>query len=243
LLTPKPGPEPRINGPKVYGCRPGRPLLYRIPATGQRPITFSADNLPSGLVLDPASGIITGNAPAEAGRYEVTLKAASRAGSAERPLAIVVGDTLALTPPMGWNSWYIHYYRVTAADMRAAADAMIDSGMADFGYQYVNIDDCWMEKPGSDDPMLGGLAREAIDDAGGLERVERIGVTVGPGSFTGLRVGVTVANGFSYGLKLPVAVVRKRFLAPDLVFILGMARFLVLVRKAVEGEALSRSGR
>ena len=32
--------------------------------------------------------------------------------------------------------------------MRAAADAMIDSGMADFGYQYVNIDDCWMKKRG-----------------------------------------------------------------------------------------------
>ena len=53
---------------------------------------------------------------------------------------------LALTPPMGWNSWYIHYYRVTEQHMRAAADVMIQSGMADYGYMYVNIDDCWMKK-------------------------------------------------------------------------------------------------
>jgi alpha-galactosidase len=58
----------------------------------------------------------------------------------------VAGDTLALTPPMGWNSWYIHYDRVSEAIMRQAADQMIDTGMADYGYQYVNIDDCWMKK-------------------------------------------------------------------------------------------------
>jgi len=49
---------------------------------------------------------------------------------------------------MGWNSWYIHYDRVTDRDMRAAADAMVRSGMANFGYCYINIDDCWMKKKG-----------------------------------------------------------------------------------------------
>ena len=43
ILTPKPGPQPRINGPKVYGARPGHPFLYRIPCTGTRPIRFTAD--------------------------------------------------------------------------------------------------------------------------------------------------------------------------------------------------------
>gem|GEM_PF-4377157 len=54
LLTPKPGAEPRINGPKVYGCGPNHPFLYRIPATGNRPMQFSAENLPAGLTLDRA---------------------------------------------------------------------------------------------------------------------------------------------------------------------------------------------
>jgi alpha-galactosidase len=39
ILTPKPGPAPRINGPRVYGCRPGNPFIYRIPTTGLRPMT------------------------------------------------------------------------------------------------------------------------------------------------------------------------------------------------------------
>jgi len=150
ILTPKPRPEPHINGPKVYGCRPGRPFLYRIPCTGQRPITFTARNLPPSLTLDERSGIITGTTPTERGVYGVTLQARNPPGSDSRPFAIIVGDTLALTPPMGWNSWYIHYYHVTEQHMRNAADVMIDSGMADFGYQYVNIDDCWMKKRGDE---------------------------------------------------------------------------------------------
>ncbi len=160
ILTPKPGPEPRINGPFIYGCRPGRPFIYRIPCTGERPIAFAAD-LPESMKLDPATGIITGRAPLQRGEYAVVLQAESPHGRADRPLKIVVGDQLALTPPMGWNSWYIHYHRVTDRHMRQAADAMIASGMADFGYQYVNIDDCWMVKPGADDPRIGGEPRDA----------------------------------------------------------------------------------
>ncbi len=155
LLTPKPGPAPKINGPKVYGYRPGRPFLYRIPCTGDRPMTFAAENLPDSLQLDANTGIITGKAPSQRGEYEVTLQAKNTKGSDRRTLRIVVGDTLALTPPMGWNSWYIHYLRVTEQDMRAAADVMISSGMADFGYQYVNIDDCWMKRKG-DEPYRDG---------------------------------------------------------------------------------------
>ena len=46
ILTPAPKPQPRINGPMVYGCRPGHFFLYRIPCQGERPITFSAKGLP-----------------------------------------------------------------------------------------------------------------------------------------------------------------------------------------------------
>jgi alpha-galactosidase len=45
--------------------------------------------------------------------------------------------------------------------MRAAADAMVTNGMINHGYQYVNIDDCWAVKPGSDNPTLGGVPRDA----------------------------------------------------------------------------------
>jgi alpha-galactosidase len=50
---------------------------------------------------------------------------------------------LAATPPMGWNSWNHFAEKVTDADVRAAADAIVSSGMRDAGYVYVNIDDTW----------------------------------------------------------------------------------------------------
>lgn len=157
ILTPTPPPQPRINGPLVYGVRPESPFLYRIPCTGERPIKFSARHLPAGLRLDPLSGIITGTMAAP-GTNRITLVARNAYGVARRDFRIIVGDTLALTPPMGWNSWYIHYDRVSDALMRQAADQMIASGMADFGYQYVNIDDCWMKKQG-DEPYRDTAGR------------------------------------------------------------------------------------
>ena len=106
ILTPKPSAEPRINGAKIFGVRPGRPFLFTIPATGQRPMAFAVDNLPGGLKVDPQNGQITG-APAERGDYVVTVRARNALGQSERKFKIVCGDALALTPPMGWNSYYI----------------------------------------------------------------------------------------------------------------------------------------
>jgi alpha-galactosidase len=50
---------------------------------------------------------------------------------------------LALTPPMGWNSWNKFQCDVDETIVRAMADAMATNGMKDAGYQYINIDDCW----------------------------------------------------------------------------------------------------
>ena len=50
---------------------------------------------------------------------------------------------LALTPPMGWNSWNKFGCNVDERMIRETADAMVSSGMRDAGYRYVVIDDCW----------------------------------------------------------------------------------------------------
>src|ERR1051325_1980624 len=98
ILTPKESPKPRINGAKVVGCRPEHPFLFTIPATGDRPMTFSAKGLPAGLSLDEKTGIITG-AVQKRGNYVVRLRAKNARGSADRELTIKCGDQLALTPP------------------------------------------------------------------------------------------------------------------------------------------------
>jgi alpha-galactosidase len=159
ILTPALGPAPRINGARVLGVRPGSPFLFRIPATGDRPMAFGAEHLPAGLTVDPGTGIITGTVQ-ERGSYSVMLKASNSKGAASRELRIVCGDTLALTPHMGWNSWYVWENHVTDEIMRAAADAMVSSGLADHGFMYVNIDDCWPVKPGATDPTLQGEPRD-----------------------------------------------------------------------------------
>src|SRR5438552_2398595 len=60
ILTPPPPASPRINGPTIYGQRPGRPFLYHIPATGTRPMTYAVDGLPPGIKLDEKTGQLTG---------------------------------------------------------------------------------------------------------------------------------------------------------------------------------------
>lgn len=146
ILTPLAPARPRINGADVYGVRPGSPIIYRIPATGIKPLSFSVEKLPAGLKLDKSSGIISGSISKD-GSYPILITARNRFGVSQKKLTIIAGKGLALTPPMGWNSWYIHYNRVSDSLMRLSADAMVKSGMADYGYQYVNIDDCWMNKP------------------------------------------------------------------------------------------------
>jgi alpha-galactosidase len=58
-------------------------------------------------------------------------------------LSPVKANTLAKTPPMGWNSWNKFQGQVTDAMIREMADAIVTSGMRDAGYIYVNIDDTW----------------------------------------------------------------------------------------------------
>ena len=156
ILTPRPPRTPRINGARIFGVHPGHPFLFTIPATGDRPMTFAADHLPKELTLDAQTGQIQGRIE-KPGAYVVTLRAANDLGKMKRKFKIVCGETLALTPHMGWNSWYVWENHVTDQIMRAAADAMVSSGMINHGYQYVNIDDCWAVKPGATVSTLRGM--------------------------------------------------------------------------------------
>lgn len=144
ILTPLPQKSPVINGPKVYGIRPGKKMIYRIPCQGERPIQFKIDGLPEGLLVDAQSGIIKGMVPSEKGSYRFVIEAKNKYGSTSREFKIVVGDKIALTPPTGWNSWGGHMVTVSDKTMRDAADILVDKGLADVGFQYVGIDDCWM---------------------------------------------------------------------------------------------------
>jgi alpha-galactosidase len=150
ILTPKPGPAPRINGAKVFGVRPGHPFLFTVAATGDRPMTYAADNLPSGLRIDPATGFIRGTIK-DKGEYKVTLRAKNAVGEAKRDFKIVCGELIGLTPAMGWNSWNVFGRNVSDQLARTAADAMVKDGpygrLIDHGWTYINLDDGWERAP------------------------------------------------------------------------------------------------
>jgi len=142
ILTPKPADTPRINSAKVFGATPGNPFLYTISATGKRPMQFSAENLPQGLVLDSQTGIISGKVNKK-GIYRATLKAKNELGEASKTLKINIGDTIALTPPIGWNGWNSWGGKIDREKVIASADAMIKMGLNNHGWSYINIDDTW----------------------------------------------------------------------------------------------------
>ena len=99
---------------------------------------------------------------------------------------------------------------------------------------------------------LGGFLREVADKAGGFASLDRIGVTVGPGSFTGLRVGLAFAQGLGAALDRPVvgisALDALRASAPDAATVAALidarrgqvyARFWTDRAAAGDAEALS----
>jgi len=123
-------------------------------------MTFAATGLPAGLALDAQTGAITGSV-AEPGTFKAQVMAKNAHGEAQRELRIVVGDQIALTPQMGWNSWNCFANAVTAEKVKAAADAMVKSGLIQHGWQYINIDDFWEVHKDSKDPTLQGPHRNA----------------------------------------------------------------------------------
>jgi alpha-galactosidase len=136
-------PTPRLNGPRVVGTTPGREFIYRLPVTGAAPLTCTVTNLPPGLTFDAATGVIRGRVEKE-GTTPVAITVRNRYGTARATLRIVAGrNKLALTPPMGWNSWNVWGTQVSDEKVRAAAEALERTGLAACGYRYVCIDDGW----------------------------------------------------------------------------------------------------
>ncbi|MGD1002387.1 MAG: putative Ig domain-containing protein [Candidatus Brocadiia bacterium] len=177
ILTPPAPAEPRINGPAVFGVRPGSPFLYTIPATGDRPMEFAADGLPQGLAVDTATGRITGELAGK-GEFKVVLKAGNARGSAEKKFRIIAGDRICLTPPMGWNSWNCWAGSVNQDKVLQSARQMVSTGLINHGWTYINIDDTWQGKRGGEFNGLQG--NEKFPDMKGLcDEIHKLGLKAG----------------------------------------------------------------
>lgn len=186
ILTPAAPAQPRYNGATVYGVRPGSPVIFRIPVSGVRPMKYSVENLPEGLKLDDKQGVISGSLKKQ-GEYTMLIVAENAKGRAEQEFTIKVGDKIALTPPMGWNSWNCWGLSVSQAKVESSAQAIIDKGLADFGYNYINVDDAWEAPQRNADGTIA--VNEKFPDMKRLgdwlhERGLRFGIYSSPGDLT-----------------------------------------------------------
>lgn len=75
---------------------------------------------------------------------------------------------LAQTPPMGWNSWNTFTKDIDEKMILQMADAMVDTGLLDAGYEYLVIDDCWSEKSRDEN---GNLVADHIKFPHGMKYV------------------------------------------------------------------------
>lgn len=177
ILTPTPKKTPQINTARVFGATPGNPVLFKVASTGQRPIQFTASNLPSGLKISAETGIITGSVK-KRGNYEVLLTAKNNLGSASKKLLIKIGDTIALTPPIGWNGWNSWEAEIDREKVLASANAMVSKGLADHGWSYINVDDAWMGVRSGPDTAL--QPNEKFPDIKGMiDYIHSLGLKAG----------------------------------------------------------------
>ena len=137
---------PRINLADVFGASPKKPIILRVPVTGERPVSYSAIVLPEGLTLE--GGIITGSV-AEEGNYEITLVAENALGRAEKKLTLeIFPQNVLVSPLLGFTSWNAFGPDVRQSDIECIAERMVELGISEYGYSYVNLDSGWQHSYG-----------------------------------------------------------------------------------------------
>ena len=134
---------PCFNGARIVGIHPETPLIYALSVSGERPVLFAAKKLPAGLKLDSQSGVISGSLK-QAGEYKFIALAKNSAGEAQAKIEIVAGDTLALTPPLGWNSYDNFGDAVTEAETLANA-GWLKQHLQPFGWDTIVVDFRWYD--------------------------------------------------------------------------------------------------
>ena len=165
ILTPPAPATPRYNGPLVFGVRPGSPVIFRLAFSGEKPMKYAVEGLPQGITLDSDKGVLSGSV-AEKGDYPLVFIAKNAKGETRAEFTLKVGDRIALTPPMGWNSWNCWGLSVSQEKVMSSAAALINRGLADYGYAYINIDDAWEAEERAPDGRI--VTNEKFPDIKGL---------------------------------------------------------------------------
>ena len=138
--------KPIITTPSVIGGAPDKPFFFRPTAIGERPISISVGGLPMGLTFD---GLTVGGVPPLSGCFYITVKAENAVGTDEKVIRLeIYARAVQRTPLMGFTTWNAFDSRTTQDDVVRTAALLDETGLADHGYLYVNLDSCWQDKYG-----------------------------------------------------------------------------------------------
>ncbi len=132
---------PQINMPSILGASANKPILFRVAVTGKRPISYGASNLPKGLSLK--DNVLSGTVE-ENGSYEFTLTAENDLGRCEKRVTLEIADqNVLVTPLLGYTTWNAFATTVTQGDVENIASKLVQLGITEYGYGYVNTDSGW----------------------------------------------------------------------------------------------------
>ena len=167
---------PRINIAGRIGASTGKPMMIRIPVTGERPVRYYADGLPEGLYLDGC--VIRGTAPI-VGEYMITLRAENALGECMKKITLEVGERcLLLTPLMGFTSWNAFAHLVSQEKIEHTAERLLETGIAEYGYAYVNTDSGWQGEYGGKYDAI--MPNERFPDMKGMtDKLHALGFKAG----------------------------------------------------------------
>ncbi len=206
IAAAKSAAKPQFNGAQVIGIRPGTPLIYSLAVSGERPLKFSASGLPAALVLDTDSGIITGTLQL-AETFTFTATAKNSAGTASAKFKIVCGNTLALTPPMGWNSYDAFGDCVVESEVISNALWMKEH-LQPFGWDTVVVDFRWYDSL-ADGKRVQDPAGNVMDEFGRLmPATNRFPSAMNDRGFKSLADQVH-ALGFKFGIHIMRGIPRR----------------------------------
>lgn len=142
IAKPKPFEgKPILNVPGILGFSTGKPIIYRIPALGERPIKINIKNLPSSLHFDGM--IITGIVP-DNFDGNIVIEAENFLGKDVKTVRLIIDyDTVLLTPLLGFTTWNAFGSDVNQTNVENAGELLVKTGLSEYGYSYVNLDSGW----------------------------------------------------------------------------------------------------
>ena len=167
---------PKIHMPSIFGIVAGKPLLYHIPVTGQRPMEICVEGLCDGVKFE--NGMLLGEAKTHQ-VFRIQVRAKNELGQTEKTVEVTVGEnTQLLTPLLGFTTWNAFANKVRQEDVEQTAEQMAKRGLREVGYGYVNLDSGWQKEYGGELDAI--LPNEKFPDMKAMtDKIHSLGLRAG----------------------------------------------------------------